>query len=324
MSPQAYKKAALQGNPNAQFDLGESYLDGKGVIKDELEGIAWIYVASTDGNKIHTDEVARLEGVYTDASIAAARARAKQISQDIANQTPPDADSQSPQADDTSPPPSPLLAQATANGSGAFLTSSGYVLTAAHVIKNAKHIQVISVDGKYPATIVSEDDANDLAILKCDGDSFTPLPMAPSGAARLGQTVFTIGFPNVDVQGINPKVTKGEISSISGLSDDDRFWQISVPIQPGNSGGPLCDTNGNLLGIIDATLDPIVMAKEKQEIPQNVNFAIKDSCLASMLSGISGLPSPKADSGAKFEDVIDSVRKSTVLILILKDDGSSG
>jgi S1-C subfamily serine protease len=134
---------------------------------------------------------------------------------------------------------------------------------------------------------------------------------------RTGTTVFTIGFPNIQIQGFDPKLTKGEISSLGGIQDDPRQWQISVAIQPSNSGGPLCDENGNLIGMVEATLDPLVMAKIAAEIPQNVNYAVKSSYILPLLEDVQNLPEPKTSSGAKkFEDVVNSVRPSIVLLLI--------
>ena len=80
------------------------------------------------------------------------------------------------------------------------------------------------------------DAANDLALLKADG-RFAPLPIAASRTVALGGTVATVGFPNIGLQGFAPKLAKGEIASLSGAADDPRYFQISVPVQPGNSGG---------------------------------------------------------------------------------------
>ena len=98
------------------------------------------------------------------------------------------------------------------------------------------------------------DEANDIALLKAEG-RFTALPVAASRAVRLGSTVATVGFPNIGLQGFSPKLAKGEIAAISGLQDDPRFFQISVPVQPGNSGGALVDERGNVVGIVCAKLD---------------------------------------------------------------------
>jgi S1-C subfamily serine protease len=165
--------------------------------------------------------------------------------------------------------------------------------------------------------VVKIDATNDVALLKCTGNNFTPLPIAPSKAARAGTSVFTVGFPNIQIQGFDPKLTKGEISSLTGFKDDPRQWQISVPTQPGNSGGPLCDENGNLIGIVESTLNPLTMAKVEGEIPQNVNYAVKSSYILPLLDEVQNLPPPLVPAnGGKFEDVVANTQKSVVLILV--------
>src|SRR5207249_8879954 len=131
---------------------------------------------------------------------------------------------------------------------------------------------------------VRADKSNDLAVLKVTDTAsrtfgFSALALASkgSGEARLGQPVFTIGFPNPDVQGTEPKLTRGEISSLAGMRDDPRHFQISVPVQPGNSGGPLVDLNGNVVGVVSMRMGDLRALKLTGALPQNVNYAIKSS-----------------------------------------------
>ena len=96
-------------------------------------------------------------------------------------------------------------------------------------------VRLLTSTGLIDAKVVQVDAANDLALLKADG-RFAPLPIAASRTVALGGTVATIGFPNIGLQGFAPKLAKGEIASLSGAGDDPRYFQISVPVQPGNSG----------------------------------------------------------------------------------------
>ena len=160
------------------------------------------------------------------------------------------------------PQPSPAVPQVK-SGTGFFITDDGYFLTCCHVIKGASHISIRSGQALYPATLVRADSQNDLALLKVSG-TFRSLPVAPPTSVKLGDPVFTIGFPNVDLQGFEPKLTKGDVSSMAGGRDDPRYFQISVPVQPGNSGGALVNTVGNVVGIVSdrlsdsAALEPLV------------------------------------------------------------------
>ena len=162
------------------------------------------------------------------------------------------------------------------------------------------------------------DNANDLALLKCEG-SFQAAPVKSSSGIKLGQSVFTIGFPNIEFQGFSPKMTKGEISSLSGLQDDPRHWQISVPVQPGNSGGPLFDEAGNVVGVVLSKLDAIKVAKFTGDLPQNVNYAVKSIYALPLLEsyGVNLAPaSGGSSSPKKFENVVEKVQGAVVLILV--------
>jgi TPR repeat protein len=307
-----YEKSANQGNAIAQGSLAIRYILGSGVIKNETEGMAWLYVASANGFEPAAPLISSKERIYDAAVISAARQRATEIQAQLAAHNVPSFDASAPALISVLPSNIPK-----ASGSGAFISADGLVLTAAHVVNGASRIQVVTATGTFPATVVKIDATNDVALLKCTGSYFTPLPIAPSKEARPGTTVFTLGFPNIQIQGFDPKLTKGEISSQTGIQDDPRQWQISVPVQPGNSGGPLCDENGNLIGIVEATLDPLKMAKVAGEIPQNVNYAVKSSYILPLLDDVQNLPTPLVGNGnAKFEDVVSNVQKSAVLILV--------
>lgn len=110
------------------------------------------------------------------------------------------------------------------------------------------------------ASLISADVGNYLALLKVKGE-FTPIPLGDVRDVGLGEAVMTIGFPNIQVQGFSPKLTRGEISALRGIQDDPRVFQISVPLQPGNSGGPLIDSSGNAIGITTAQLDALTALK---------------------------------------------------------------
>ena len=102
---------------------------------------------------------------------------------------------------------------------------------------------------------------------------------------KLGNTVATVGFPNIGLQGFAPKLAKGEIASLSGASDDARYFQISVPVQPGNSGGALVDGRGNVVGVVSAKLSARATLAANGTLPENVNYAVKSSYLLK-LTGI--------------------------------------
>ena len=146
----------------------------------------------------------------------------------------------------------------------------------------------------------------------------------------------TVGFPNTGLQGFAPKLARGEIASLAGVQDDARHFQISAPIQPGNSGGALVDERGNVIGVVVAKLSqrtartPLTPAlsppPRKGEgvnsggaLAENVNYAVKSSYLLSFLESVPEVAAKLKDAHTKerkFEDVVKAVEQATVLVLV--------
>ena len=167
------------------------------------------------------------------------------------------------------------------SGSGIILTSDGIIATNYHVVKNASSILIqIQSSGKvhsYKAQIVIDDQINDLCLLKIVDDDFKNLPAIPynfsSQICDVGTNIFSMGYPMSSILGQEVKVTDGLISSKTGYKNNVVMYQISAPIQPGNSGGPLFDKKGNLIGITNAGVPDA----------QNVGYAIKSSYLKNLI-----------------------------------------
>jgi S1-C subfamily serine protease len=187
-----------------------------------------------------------------------------------------------------------------------------------HVVKDAAKVRLLTSAGLIDAKVVQVDAANDLALLKADG-RFACLPIAASRTGLLGGTVATVGFPDIGLQGFAPKLAKGEIASLSGAGDDPRYFQISVPVQPGNSGGALVDERGNVIGIVSAKLDAGAALAASGALPENVNYAVKSSLLLSFLESVPAVSARlKAPVTAerKFEEVVKSAQDAAVLVLV--------
>lgn len=207
----------------------------------------------------------------------------------------------------------PYSDQLTASGSGFFITEDGYLVTNNHVVEDATAIKIKNSSGVYPAEIVKTDKTADLALLKVSG-RFHPMRLSEKDEAQLGQTAFTIGFPNIVMQGVEPKYTDGKISSISGLHDDPTEYQISVPIQPGNSGGPLVGSDGAVIGVIVARLNAVAVLRSSGNLPENVNYAIKGKVLREFLK-TAPISIPPLNP-AKPEDAIRNTEQSVVMVLV--------
>ncbi len=310
-----YLKAAKQGNASAQFYLGAKYSLGRGVLQDDIEALAWLNIAAAAGNMQAAGAKFNLERKDGSAVTIAGQKRSKEILDEIEaakKQIPGSVAATGITA------AGPTDASPKASGSGAIVSTSGLVLTAAHVIAGANSVKVYTAQGLRSAKVVQIDDANDIAILQLDAGTYAALPIAASRRVRLGQTVATIGFPNIEIQGFSPKVTRGEISSQNGAGDDPRAWQISAPVQPGNSGGPLLDENGNLIGVIVSKLS-IEAAKATNDIPQNVNYAVKSTYALALLAPYLKNNVPEANQSVsvpRFEDMVARAQQSAVLILV--------
>jgi S1-C subfamily serine protease len=200
-----------------------------------------------------------------------------------------------------------------ASGSGFFVSADGYLVTNNHVVRNARRVKVKTGAGVFPAEVARVDETNDLALLKISGQ-FKPLRISTNDV-QLGDPVFTIGFPAIDLQGTQPKYTDGKISSLSGIKDDPKEYQISVQVQPGNSGGPLVDMAGNVKGVIVARLDDFAALAAMGSLPQNVNYAVKGQWLRDFLSQFPDIKL-RPDESITGKSTVADVQQSVALVLV--------
>lgn len=163
------------------------------------------------------------------------------------------------------------------SGSGFAINSDGYIATCYHVIEDSEIIRVRGINGNfekyYTAKVVSVDEKNDLAILKVDGVSLLNIPyVLNTSLSDVGEDVFVLGYPQTQYLGEELKLTTGVISSRSGFRGDITTYQISAQVLPGNSGGPLFDNEGKIIGVVNAKF-----------IEPNVSYAVKLSYLDTLI-----------------------------------------
>jgi S1-C subfamily serine protease len=202
-------------------------------------------------------------------------------------------------------------------GTGFFVSSDGYLITANHVVADAQEVAIKPRSGDiFPATLVGTDPANDIALLKAK-TSANPLMVAPTNDVSVGEDVLTVGYPLLLLEGQQQKATFGHINALSGEHDDIRFLQTDAAVQPGNSGGPLLDEKGRVIGVIAGMLDPLATLKLSGAMPQNVNYAIKGDYILPILSRyeVGGLARPASASGGNNSEIIRRVRNSVVLVI---------
>lgn len=166
------------------------------------------------------------------------------------------------------------LAGESSSGTGFAVSTSGHLLTNNHVVEGCTSVNVLNGAGATVARVVGRDPRNDLALLLSD----TPMRSIVSfrrAAPRTGEDVIAIGYPLHGLLAADINVSVGIVSATAGLRNDTSRVQVSAPVQPGNSGGPLLDNTGALVGVIVSKLNALTVAKAIGDIPQNINFAIK-------------------------------------------------
>lgn len=161
-------------------------------------------------------------------------------------------------------------------GTGFAISSNGYIVTNYHVVNGADSVSVQSVDGKsYHTKVIYLDPQNDAAVLEIVDPSFKTLGVIPYSFKKpetdIGENVFTIGFPR-DAMVLGP----GFLTASTGFNGDTLAYQVSIPVNPGNSGGPLLDSRGNVIGMI----------KAKQTHMDGAAFAVKSSYLLKTIQDI--------------------------------------
>ena len=286
-----YRKAAEQNYAPAQHSLGDCDAEGQGTAKDYVQAYKWWLLAAGQGNQGARLDLTTLEARMTREQIA----EGQKLARNFKPREVPASGSDSSAA-------RILQTRPEASGTGFFITE----------------VRLVTEAGLISAKVVKVDSANDLSLLKAEG-KFAPLPVVSSRTVKMGSTVATVGFPNIGLQGFAPKLAKGEIAALSGAEDDARYFQISVPVQPGNSGGALVDERGNVVGVVAAKLNVAAAVATSGALPENVNYAVKSSLLLSFLESVPEVAARLKDPNTKdrkFEDVVKSAEQAAVLVLV--------
>lgn len=223
-----------------------------------------------------------------------------------------------PQGQRPSPVPQDPFAQRpmqrASTGTG-FVVAEGRLLTNQHVVANCRAvIGVFPGNRRHPLTVLAADAQRDLALLSAPRDAGPALAFR-DGPPRRGDEVVTYGFPLTGILGSGPTLTTGDVSALTGLRDDPNTFIISAPVQSGNSGGPLLDRSGNVIGVVVAKLNAQRVAERIGDLPQNVNIAIHGRVAMDFLRrhGITPRTAPFTGTRSAAE-VGEIAHPSTVLI----------
>jgi S1-C subfamily serine protease len=213
------------------------------------------------------------------------------------------------------------------NGTGFVVSTAGHIVTNNHVIDGCVGDVHGNLTGEGATTLrlVSRDETNDLALLQAS-KTLKDIATIRSTAIRSGDSIIAIGYPYHGLLTSDFTVSTGIVNSLSGLLNDTRYLQISAPIQPGNSGGPLLDTSGNVVGVVAAKINALKFAKATGDIPENINFAIKTGALRDFLDN-SVVPYQTAEPSAELKttQIASNARAYTMLVSCsAKEDMTAG
>ena len=168
------------------------------------------------------------------------------------------------------------------SGSGFFVTDQGHIVSNDHVVGVCKKVKAYEAGKEIYLDILATDSVNDIGLVKGKFQNIKYLNIKTDGA-ELGEDIVAFGYPLSQTLSDSVKLTKGIVSSLTGLGNNISQIQIDAAIQPGNSGGPVLNMNGQVVGIASAGLSKLYMAQEANFIPENVNFAVSSQTLTAFL-----------------------------------------
>jgi S1-C subfamily serine protease len=299
-----FRLAADQGLVGAQYNLGSMYANGQGVPQNDVEAYKWWSLAAAQGDSGAAKNRDIVRSEMTPAQIAEGQRLAAEWKPRL---------SASAAAPSAAREESAVAGEIEGTGSGFFVTAAGHILTNAHVVEGCTRI---SLAGGSTLTVLDIDLGSDLALLKKGGTSVTaPLMLRQGRGVRLADNVVVAGFPLSGLLSSGLNVTTGAVSALAGPGDDRRLIQITAPVQPGNSGGPLLDSSGNVVGVVVSKLDALEVASITGDIPQNVNFAISLGTLQAFLDSNDVDYQTRASSSPRSNaDVAELAKAATVQI----------
>lgn len=204
-------------------------------------------------------------------------------------------------------------------GTGILVSTEGHLVTNAHVVSECRDVAIRRPgDVPVPANVIVDDKINDLALLKAEiaAEEKDVGHLTAGRSPPAGEHIAVYGFPLAGALSSTGNIVEGNITAAAGVGDDINHFQISAPIQPGNSGGPLLDFGGGIVGIVNAKLNELAWASQTGSLPQNVNFAIKGNVLANFLEAhsVPYLSEPRA-ADISLVAITEKAKKFTVLVV---------
>jgi len=269
----------LSARPEAQLLLGLAAIGSLGASADPVIAHAWMNLANAAGNEKAAKLVGEVAKRLTTDELAEAQtlAREWQPGTDIVRDRQPASGSA---RQEQNPSGAGLMLAMT--GTGAVINRDGNVLTSAHVVTGCKDVRIESP--RKSATLLVADKANDLAVLSLDQWSGGIADLNASETVEQGEEIVVYGFPLSEWLPSSGNITTGVVSSLAGIGNNATMLQITAPVQPGNSGGPLLNRKAQIVGVVVSKADAVKIARVTGDIPQNVNFAVSLPTVKSFLN----------------------------------------
>jgi TPR repeat protein len=303
------QRAAELRNPAAQLLLAQWYLEGRAVERMPMLGHAWAAVVQTSVQRLGDPASAQRTrqqalAVQRQAELLlspAELAQARELARDwvpgrialltrasplpIIGSSPPAerlgaaSPGPAPAAPVPAAPAAPAGSPRESSGSGFFVSGEGHLITNDHVVRDCRELRMPTGES---LTLIGRDARSDLALLRGPAPAaVADIRVAPPLAQ--GETVLTYGYPLRGVLSASGQLGAGMVTALSGLRENPLHIQIDVPIQTGNSGGPLMDERGQVAGVVVSKLNALRVARVTGDIPQNVNFAVSIAPLQALL-----------------------------------------
>lgn len=298
------RRAASAGVAQAMESLASMYITGQGVVRNYVRAVAWRELAL----------VRLVPGLLRDGLFHDLHAAKNQLSaygRTLAREYARELEAQIAANIAAAEPATGLVG----TGTGFFVSREGHLLTNNHVVDGCDRMVTSSGGHSVTVAVVATDKVNDLALLKFPRTVAHAAAFRDRPGIRPADTVLVIGYPLHGILTSGAQVTVGTVSALAGPNDDVTLIQISAPVQPGNSGGPLLDRGGHVVGVVVARLDAIALAAAGAGIPQNVNFGIKGSVARNFLEA-NGVPYLSAETDTLYAeaDVAEAATAYTVLV----------
>jgi hypothetical protein len=290
-----FRLAAEQGDSNGQTALGVNYEHGLGVPQDYKAAVKWYTLAAEQGNAKAQTNLSGLQNKI---------AKSKNTPTVTAKKS-PNKRNVVPSTQERTNSNKVIYAS---SGSGFAISNDGHIITNNHVIEGCQNVKIHHKGKTITASVLTFDPRNDIALLKGDFRPSTVFPLSDEKPELL-QDIYVAGYPFGRRISTSVKVTKGIVSSLTGIGNNFSNIQIDAALQPGNSGGPILNEKGNVVGVAVAKLDIKKILESYGTLPENTNFGVKTSVVRSITNSMNlSLPRPsqrpiaKSELGKKISD----------------------